>query len=260
MRVRLFRPPDGRINYGDELNNYLWDSLLGPETAKILPDALFVGIGTFLNSDLPYFKKVIVCGGGAGYGPPPKMHDGWKIYFVRGPRTAQSLGLDKSLAVTDPVILLSKYYKREKPKYKVSFMPRWDTASEPPVKTQCEKLGIHIIDPRNDVPKVIDDISSSDLLLSEALHGAVTADALGVPWIPILYRPTHEFKWHDWCESVGLEYKPVEALRLPLQWAAEHVRPVLSDRKTSESLCNEAYDRVMLMKDDMLNKRGIFNE
>ena len=64
--------------------------------------------------------------------------------------------------------------------------------------------------------RTIQQVRQSDLLITEALHGAVVADALRVPWISVrAYGHILPFKWHDWCESLGLRYEPQ---RLPTLW------------------------------------------
>jgi hypothetical protein len=41
------------------------------------------------------------------------------------------------------------------------------------------------------------------------MHGAIIADTFRVPWVPISTRPSiNTFKWLDWSESMGLEYRP----------------------------------------------------
>jgi succinoglycan biosynthesis protein ExoV len=47
------------------------------------------------------------------------------------------------------------------------------------------------------------------------MHGAIAADALRIPWIPIITSPRMlTFKWQDWCSSLGLKYKPYYILPL----------------------------------------------
>ena len=51
--------------------------------------------------------------------------------------------------------------------------------------------------------------------MTEALHGAIVADALRVPWIAVkLFDHIIEFKWRDWCRSLGLNYSPLLLTRL----------------------------------------------
>ena len=52
-------------------------------------------------------------------------------------------------------------------------------------------------------------ITETETLITEAMHGAVVADSYGIPWIPV--RTTDEIlslKWEDWCQSIGLTYRP----------------------------------------------------
>ena len=47
----------------------------------------------------------------------------------------------------------------------------------------------------------------------DAASGAVVADAFRVPWVPIrTSREVLEFKWEDWCSSVGLAYAAAAVL------------------------------------------------
>jgi succinoglycan biosynthesis protein ExoV len=64
---------------------------------------------------------------------------------------------------------------------------------------------IHFIDPRDPIHTVMDEIQGSGLLLSEAMHGAIVADALRTPWVAL--KPTdraHHMKWDDWATSLGI--------------------------------------------------------
>ena len=73
----------------------------------------------------------------------------------------------------------------------------------------CGQLGFSYIDPSWPVEQVLNAIGQTEVLLTEAMHGAIAADALRTPWIPIVTSARIlGFKWHDWCASVGLSYQP----------------------------------------------------
>jgi exopolysaccharide glucosyl ketal-pyruvate-transferase len=205
-------------NFGDELNAWLWPKLL-PAFFDADERELFLGIGSILFDDYPSRAQKIVFGSGyGGYTPPPRIDDTWTFYFVRGPRTAQALGLDGSLALGDAAMLL-RLIPDELPLPSslpsgVAYMPHWDSAASGTWEQLAVRAGMRYIDPRWPVERVIAAIGACELLVSEAMHGAIVADALRIPWIPFLPHPIHRFKWYDFAESLGLELRFAQSAQL----------------------------------------------
>lgn len=206
MKLYYFKDPEG--NFGDDLNPWLWQNLLG-DVFDQNTDELFVGVGTLLNHRIPKAKKVTVFGSGHGYGDIPPVNTHWQFYSVRGPLTAQALGLDLSLAITDPAILAPLFTKQQtNKKYPISYMPHCVSARNGDWQKVCQIAGIHYIDPRKPYLDVFKAIQQTELLLTEAMHGAILADAFRVHWLPVkAYKHISEYKWQDWLQSVKVETK-----------------------------------------------------
>jgi succinoglycan biosynthesis protein ExoV len=172
------------------------------------PQELFIGIGSNFGHAFPPHAKKLVCGTGyGGYQAPPQIDETWDIRFVRGPRTAEVLGLDRRFGLGDPGMLVHQLGQALPPvgaHHAVGFMPHWESALYGAWEDVCAEAGVHFIDPRDPLESVISAIRGCDLLVTEAMHGAIVADALRVPWVPFMPLPTHHFKWFDWAESQGL--------------------------------------------------------
>ncbi|HTY86435.1 MAG TPA: hypothetical protein VMB80_03145 [Candidatus Acidoferrum sp.] len=204
------KTPNG--NFGDDLNLWLWPRL-APEVCDARDPTLLVGIGTILSHKIPRQPAKVVFGAGCSQtGPRPKIDNRWKIYCVRGPRTAARLGLDPALALVDPAILVRRWVNRSaESKFPVSFMPHQQSMPHADWANLCARMGFHCIDPRSGVECILQDLQRTELLLAEAMHGAIVADALRVPWIPVrLYGRFNEFKWRDWTQSVRVPLKIAE--------------------------------------------------
>lgn len=198
-------------NFGDDLNPWIWEKFLPEIFDKANSDATFVGFGTILNQNLPKFKKTIIFGTGHGFGQPPQIDDSWTIYCVRGPLSAKALNLPRELGIADPAILVNRAYNYAgiNKKYKVSLIPyAWEMNINPEVFLKvCDRLGFYCIDPRQPVEEVLEAIASSELVITAAMHGAIVADALRVPWIPLKSNAgIPDFKWTDFCESLEMKY------------------------------------------------------
>ncbi len=197
-------------NFGDDLNPWLW-SRLAPEICDPQDKRLFIGIGTLLSNRIPADSIKVVFGAGWAGTRLPKVNSTWKIYCVRGPLTATAMGLPAELALTDPAILVRGLLTGTVEKsYPISFMPHHLSLLRANWPSLCPRVAIHCIDARAGVDEVVLELRRTSLLLAESMHGAIVADALRVPWIPVrLYSQINEFKWRDWMQSLEVEPKIV---------------------------------------------------
>ncbi len=215
MKLFYYKTTNPSKNFGDEINPWLWPRLLPPFDNNT--QDIFVGIGTVLNDAAPAVvnsaDNAIFFSTGAGYGRSLRFQRplNWRIYCVRGPLSASRLKLSPQAAITDGAALLKRFFDPIASADRIhhfSYMPHFRHGSPHRMKAVCERLGIHFIDPSGEVEDVILEISQSEVLISEAMHGAIVADTLRVPWIPVRTSPKILlFKWQDWCASVKLPYE-----------------------------------------------------
>ena len=200
-------------NFGDDLNAWLWHELLPADFFDDDPRELFYGIGTLLSRGLPQAPLKIIFGTGTGYKKPPVVDASYRIYFVRGPLTAQRLGLPATLAIADPAyLILNTAFARQtvRPEYQAVVIPHHLTMELVDWTQIAKATGIPVIDPRGPCLDVIHKIRAAKLIITESLHGAIVADAFRVPWVPI--RISHrflDFKWADWAHSLDLDITPL---------------------------------------------------
>ncbi len=212
MKLHYFksRSPDAPGgDFGDELNPWLWPRLLGPHLEDPRAEtAHLVGIGTILNDDtVPDTGHLAVLGSGAGYGRPPVPGRRWRFFCVRGPLTAEQLGLDPKYAVTDGALLLRSIVdaaprdRSQRP----CFMPHYQS-DRAGLRDVADEADVDFIDPTAGVEPVLIKISRAKLLIAEAMHGAIVADALRVPSIPARTWPgINQTKWRDWLLSMRVD-------------------------------------------------------
>lgn len=209
MHLYYYQDPVG--NFGDDLNPWLWPKLFPEPIDRCFDrDTLFVGIGSVLNATIPDVPaKKVVFGSGCGYGPPPSLTPEWRVYCVRGPLTALMIGVAEDRAITDGGLLVRAVVEPsgQAPASQTAFMPHHQTQPYDLWRPICEALGIRYLDPTAPVETTLEAIRTSGVVITEAMHGAVVADALRVPWIPVRSRPRiATFKWEDWSRSIGIEH------------------------------------------------------
>jgi succinoglycan biosynthesis protein ExoV len=210
MKLTYFQgdPP----NFGDELNATMWGHLLPEGFLDHDDQDLFLGIGSILWDYLPRAPRKIVAGSGyGGYTSVPDVKDGqWDILWLRGPLTARALGVDAGLAITDAAVLLrATPLPAAAMDVDLAFMPHVDSIARGNWAAVCKAAGITFLDPRAAPDHLLAQIRGARLVITEAMHGAIVADALRRPWIPVLpLHPAHRAKWDDWAGSLNLALRP----------------------------------------------------
>ncbi|MBT1699141.1 polysaccharide pyruvyl transferase family protein [Fulvivirgaceae bacterium PWU4] len=226
-------------NFGDALNAYLWNALISDVIKPVNPEIGFLGIGSLLglhqNYAPPSIKKIVVFGSGYAYGNPPVLDNQYDLFFLRGPISAKFLKVEeKENVITDSALLIRtlKLANQEK-KYKYSFMPHWCTEFFFDWKKICEDADIKYLSPSLPVEQLLTEILKSERLLTEAMHGAIIADAFRVPWVALrCYDHINKLKWHDWCYSVFMDYTPIE---MPSLYDLQHSNGKLSQYDSKEN-------------------------
>jgi succinoglycan biosynthesis protein ExoV len=229
---------DSVPNFGDAINHWLWPRLL-PDCWDPDDGVRFSGIGTIISAQMPTAKRWIVFTSGAGYGGlPPDFRDAsrWTIVSVRGPLTAAVLGLPRTAAISDGALLLATLPEYapapDRERDGIVFMPHHSVDRDVDWQGLCKQAGIEYLSPRDESRAVIARLRRARLVLADAMHAAIVADTLRVPWLPMATSPQiSTFKWLDWTRSMSLPYEshavPVPSMASSLRYrlgklAAEH--------------------------------------
>lgn len=212
-------------NFGDDLNKWMWPKIFGEDFFNKDEDTAFLGIGSILISESDYieeaekFKNKIIFGTGVrSITQSFKFDNSWDISFLRGPFSSLIACGSSDNYITDSayyLALLTNYSKliNSKKKYTVSVIPYYQSVDLIDWETSCKKLGWNLIKPTGkNVEDFIKQISESEYVISEAMHGAIVADVLRVPWKRLKFNAhlfegeiVSEFKWKDWLYSIGIK-------------------------------------------------------
>lgn len=210
MDIYYYRDPS--LNFGDDLNELIWRDVLSDE-ALSAENVTLVGIGSILNDVFvpKVGHKIVVLGSGISYSQPPAGYRNWDIIAVRGPFTATIVGMPDK-AVTDGAILLAASKRLIPPTTNqgdVVFIPHHKSVRCTPWKLIAKEAGLVYVSPQQPVQDVLSALSKAKLVVTEAMHGAIVADTMRIPWVPVISNPAiDEFKWRDWTLSMGLPYEP----------------------------------------------------
>lgn len=212
-------------NFGDDLNEWMWDQLIPGFREYGNKEDVVIGLGSILHENRlsKYEGRISILGSGFNGGQILKSNtrERCRFYSVRGPLTRDALKLDARIPLLDPGSVIPDIYKAAEEQHgKILFIPHHKNTLENATRFNLEaavaEAGLEFLSPAIDSKKVLEKISGSSLVVTESLHGAIIADAYRVPWVPVKFGPRFTpFKWHDWSRSLDIELKFIDMFPLP---------------------------------------------
>lgn len=216
-------------NFGDDLNLWFWDELI-PGWRERDPGSTLFGIGTILSARaIRAVKRPVIFGSGTGYeGARAADLENARIVWLRGPRTAEKLGVSADLAVADAAImlpLLDSMRAAPADGQRPIFVPHHSTAALPLDWTSLgARAGVEVVLPGGDARAVIAQLRAAPLVIAESMHAAIIADAFRTPWVALrVSNKFNEFKWLDWADSLGIDLSIGDSL-VPLRRGYDRVQ------------------------------------
>jgi len=218
MNLIYFKARTG--NFGDDLNPWIWEKLLG-DFESYDNNVDFVGIGSILDERLNKGNQRKVVFGSGIRDFQFICNENVDIRFVRGPISSKYL--NNAPYITDSaycLALLEKNYGNHEKKYNCSIVPYFRHIKNINWKLFEKLTGIHVILPNDTIENILEEINASKKIIAGAMHGAIIADILRVPWKRLRLGKhgyesvlTSEIKWCDWLYSMEI-FEEMETLEI----------------------------------------------
>lgn len=222
------------FNLGDELNPYIVRNLVSYENKVSIKDIHLIQgssvhrLASFIKRliqreepttvALPWQRPLLCIGSilryasadsivwGSGFMNANETTLATDIRAVRGPLTANKLGLDGKIPYGDPALLLPIFFKKEKSHSNIlGIIPHF---TEYKYFKDIYGDKYKVINLINTNPlEVVSEILSCSYILSTSLHGLIISHAYGIPAIRIKRGDigSDGFKFEDYFLSVGIK-------------------------------------------------------
>lgn len=204
--MELFYFKGRHPNVGDDFNGNLWP-LVWPGLAEERRWNYLIGIGTIIDDRLDALPgRKLVAGSGVRPMGRAASRETLDFAWVRGRLSAAELQLSVELALGDPGFLAPRFFplpRAPKPG-RIGLIPHYHTEVRTHLFRYLGTEGIDIISPRIAPAAFFARLLACEAVFCEAMHGAIFAQAYGVPWARVrLHSHVSEgptvstFKWED---------------------------------------------------------------
>lgn len=222
LQVGYYRRRNGKGNFGDDLSPLLIARITGTEVKHSgMMSADIVGVGSVLDywnsRGLRVFRNIKstlsskrpLAIWGTGLREPRRIFlPKSDILAVRGPLTAQHLGIRQKVHFADPGILAPIVQSPRQKINRIGIVPHYVDKENPIVYQVSKDPRFLVIDVEDKSERVLSQISQCQMILSSSLHGLICADAYGVPNCRIVLSNRvkgGDFKFRDYVLGVNRE-------------------------------------------------------
>ncbi len=214
MDLFFYKSPNG--NVGDDLNEWLWPRVFGDITDY--KEFTLVGIGSVFDKRVEEIKgdKVIFGAGVRDFLYEFKPNNSIDVFFVRGPLSAKTVGNVNYITDAAYCLKLIDIEKSNDKKFEYGYVPYFEHVHHFDWSLFELVTGVKAILPTLSVEEFLKQISSCKKVYCSAMHGAILADVLRVPWARVKAGKhggeepfTSELKWRDWAMSLDLNFETI---------------------------------------------------
>jgi len=222
LQVGYYRRRNGKGNFGDDLSPLLIARITGTEVKHSgMMSADIVGVGSILDywnsRGLRVFRNIKstlsskrpLAIWGTGLREPRRIFlPKSDILAVRGPLTAQHLGIRQTVHFADPGILAPIVQRPRHKINRIGIVPHYVDKENPVVYQVSKDPRFLVIDVEDKCERVLSQISQCQMILSSSLHGLICADAYGIPNGRLLLSNRvkgGDFKFRDYVLGVNRE-------------------------------------------------------
>jgi len=209
---------DGVSNFGDQIGPFIASAKTGRSVYNVrhlpwTPKRAYCTAGSLLHSlskdNCSVWGSGFICAPPAG---KPKARP-YEVRALRGPisaRIAEDLGWGSCSNLGDPGLILPDFLpagpvaKRRK----IAVIPHYAFAQ----RRDLGEIADYLVFPWQKLEHVVQEIASSELVVSSSLHGIILAEAYRVPWVwwrePHDPRAGGEMKFLDFFGSIDVANPP----------------------------------------------------
>lgn len=196
---------DGHPNFGDDLTPWLLPRYGFAPQYREPRAARLIGVGSLLEFAPPDFTGAIW---GTGL-----MHDrvhplpAATVLALRGPLTAERIGLREEVPFGDPGLLVARHLPRPRSDGRIAVVPHGHHRPHELLDRRVHDAGdaARVVNVHQRARSAVREIAASRAVVTTSLHGLITADSYGIPAVWTTLDPPlggGDFKFRDYEAAV----------------------------------------------------------
>ncbi|WP_407358486.1 polysaccharide pyruvyl transferase family protein [Microbacterium sp. LTA6] len=197
---------DGHPNFGDDLTPWLLPRYGIVPLYREPRAARLIGVGSLLEF-VPQDFTGAIWGSGL-MNDRRHLLPAASVLAVRGPLTAERIGLAEEPTFGDPGILVARHLPRPPSDGRIAVVPHGHHRPHPQLDRRVREAGeaaVRVVNVHQRAAVAVREIAASRAVITTSLHGLITADSYGIPAVWTTLDPPlggGDFKFRDYEAAV----------------------------------------------------------